>query len=362
MKIKELQTQLQKHKIDCAVFFNLEEHTDPNFFYFVQHEVSGCLVVPQTGVPYIIASVMEAEKTCTAGFPVVVYKKEFMETLAVKIGKKKNTRVGIDESSVTLAFFSALKNGLKGSSGCSFADTSGICGTLRMIKTTQEEGHLRKACEASDEILETCIDQWNQFKTEREVYDFLVAETHKHGLVISFTPIVASGSGASQPHYQSKNIPLKKGFCVIDFGVKYQGYCSDTTRTIYLGEPTEKERKLYELVLSAQEKAVVQAKMGMGAKGIKTFGDLHNQCEKELGAYAKYFVHSLGHGVGVQIHEAPAVSKRSTIPLQNGVAFTIEPGVYLPGKLGIRIEDTLIMKNKKASLLTKISKKLIVKK
>ena len=144
--------------------------------------------------------------------------------------------------------------------------------------------------------------------------------------------------------------------------MKYQGYCSDTTRTIYFGEPTEKERKIYELVLSAQEKAVARARMEGSAKGIKTFGDLHNTCEKDLGAYAKYFVHSLGHGVGVQIHEAPLVSKRSTVPLQNGIAFTIEPGVYLPGKLGIRIEDTLIMKNGKAEVLTKISKKLIVKK
>ena len=119
---------------------------------------------------------------------------------------------------------------------------------------------------------------------------------------------------------------------------------------------------LVNATMSAQEKAVARARMEGSAKGIKTFGDLHNTCEKDLGAYAKYFVHSLGHGVGVQIHEAPLVSKRSTVPLQNGIAFTIEPGVYLPGKLGIRIEDTLIMKNGKAEVLTKISKKLIVKK
>lgn len=356
MKIKELQTQLQKNKIDVALFFNFDEHTNPNFFYFVQHEVSGCLVVPQKGATLIIASVMEAEKTRTAGFPVVVYKKSFMETLVSKVGKKKRVRVGIDESSVTLSFFSALKKGLK---KIGFMNISRICENLRMIKTAQEDAYLKKACEASDEILESCMDQWHQFKTEKDVYDFLIAETQKRGLVVSFTPIVASGSGASQPHYQSQNIPLKKGFCVIDFGVKYQGYCSDTTRTIYVGEPTRQERELYELVLQAQEKGVMQARIG--TKGIKTFGDLHNQCEKDLGAYAKYFVHSLGHGVGVQIHESPPVSKRSTIPLQNGIAFTIEPGVYLSGKVGIRIEDTLIMKNGKAELLTKISKKLRVK-
>lgn len=282
-----------------------------------------------------------------------------METLATKVGKKRKTKIGIDESSVTLAFFSALKKGLK--NAC-FGDAGTLTEGLRMIKTPEEENYLKKACEASDEILETCIDQWHQFKTEKEVYDFLVAETQKRGLVVSFTPIVASGSGASQPHYQSQNIPLKKGFCVIDFGVKYRGYCSDTTRTIYAGEPSEKEKELYGLVLRAQEKAVAQASIGKSAgKGIKTFGDLHNQCEKDLGAYAKYFVHSLGHGVGVQIHEAPSVSKRSTVPLQDGVAFTIEPGIYLPGKLGIRIEDTLIMKNGKAEVLTQISKKLIVK-
>jgi Xaa-Pro aminopeptidase len=177
------------------------------------------------------------------------------------------------------------------------------------------------------------------------VKNFLENETRKKGYELAFNPIVASGKNSSLPHYNAENIKLRKGFCVIDFGVKYKSYCSDITRTFYIGKPTKKEIEEYEKVLFVQEKCIKMIKQGTKAEKPYLFA------KKEL----KNMIHGLGHGVGVEIHESPNLLEGSKDILLKNMVFTIEPGNY--NKYGIRIEDTVLLKSK-AEILTRIDKKL----
>jgi len=147
---------------------------------------------------------------------------------------------------------------------------------------------------------------------------------------------------------------LKKGFLVVDFGVRYKGYCSDCTRTFYLyGKPTKEERKLYELVLLAQETASMYAQPRVAAANLDLIA------RSILKDYYKHFIHGTGHGVGVKIHQVPNLKPRGKFLLRENQVITIEPGLYFKKKFGIRIEDTIVVKDK-PKILTKISKELTI--
>ena len=141
-------------------------------------------------------------------------------------------------------------------------------------------------------------------------------------------------------------------FCVIDFGIRYQNYCTDTTRTIYLGKATKKEKDIYNLILAAQTNAISNVTKGTKCK------DIYNQVKKDLKQYKDYFTHGLGHGFGIKVHELPNLTNLSKDSLKNNSVFTIEPGIYFKN-IGIRIEDDILIQNNKIYVLTKISKKLI---
>ena len=224
---------------------------------------------------------------------------------------------------------------------------------IRMIKTPKEIEFLRKACKIADTVLQKCIRSFRKFKTESDVSDFLWAESKKLGCSLSFSPIVASGKGSSQPHYEPQNRKLQNGMCVIDFGVKYKGYCSDITRMVSIGKQKREEISMYSLLLKIQNDTIHEAKEN------KKCSELYDFVNKNLEKHKKYFTHGLGHGVGIEIHEMPNLTLNSKDRIQNNMVFTIEPGVYFPKKYGIRIEDTILFKNKPI-VLTKTSKDLLI--
>ena len=166
---------------------------------------------------------------------------------------------------------------------------------------------------------------------------------------MAFKTIVASGKNSSFPHHTTKNKKLQRGFCIIDYGVRYKGYCSDTTRTVYLGKPSKKEVEIYNKVLQVQKDAIFMLEPG------KTCGEIDASVRKVLG---DRFTHGLGHGVGIEIHEMPSFQPDSKHVLENNMVFTIEPGVYYESIYGIRIEDTVLLKGK-AVCLTKAPKGLL---
>ena len=356
MRIDEFRKNLNDNGVDIAVLYNTGSfEPNPNFFYFTGYSGYGCLAVPKKSKPFILAPKMEAERASKSSkIKVAVADKEtFLESLASKI-KKTGARartVGIDKNSISLNQFIRIKKIFKNKK---FHDISSMCQSLRKIKTSEEIEYIKKSCSYADKIIQECIKNFRYFRTESEAAAFLEFESKSMGLDLSFKPIVASGSNASIPHYEPKRTPIKKGFCVIDFGVKYNGYCSDITRTIYFGEPSGKEIEIYQLLLDVQQHLVEEAGSG------KNCGELYDSANAALGKYKKYFTHGLGHGIGVEIHELPNLTSNSKDVLENGIPFTIEPGIYISGKLGIRIEDSVLFNNGKAEPLTKTTKDLLI--
>lgn len=223
---------------------------------------------------------------------------------------------------------------------------------IRKIK--QQNRHkikqVARACKETSKILGRCIRLLPKFSRERQVKNYLEKEAKKKGYKLAFRTIVASGKNAANPHYSKCNSNLKRGFLVIDFGVKFNGFCSDMTRTVFLGKPTKKEIKLYKKVLSVQEKSIKMLKN----KNLKTIA---KYARKKLG---KEFIHSLGHGIGRKVHEPFTIDEKGSEKIKEGSCFTVEPGIYCKGKYGIRIEDTLAKISNKFKIFTNFPKKLVI--
>ena len=226
---------------------------------------------------------------------------------------------------------------------------------LMTVKLTPEIARIRAACRMTDGLFRSLIRAWHSFMTETDAARFLLERMAAAGAEPSFPPIIASGSHAASPHHVSQPTRLSRGFCVIDMGVRLAGYCSDMTRTIYLGTPSKKERELYERVKKAQAETVKKIRAGIPARELDVF------CRSRLGeALSREFIHGLGHGVGTQVHESPRVTGKSEDVLVAGMVITIEPGVYREGAYGIRIEDDILVKNRGSEILTKTPRRLHV--
>ena len=355
MKIAEFKEILKDKKADCAVFYTSDSSLyNPNLFYFSGYKGLGALVLPQRKNPFLIVPEMEFQRAKKSLIKMVysMEKKRFFESISkiLKKTKIKSTNIAIDKNNFTLSTFRHFKKQFK---KIKVKDISPACIKLREIKTEKEIQYLKKSCSYADKIIQKTIKNFKSFKTESEAAAFLEYEAKKLGLSLAFNPIVASGSNGSVPHHEAENEKIKKGFCVIDFGVKYNGYCSDITRTVYVGKPSQKEREIYNMMLAVQKNAINQVKNN------KKCWELYNYVSKNLGKYKKYFTHGLGHGIGVEIHEMPNITLNSKDRIQNNMVFTIEPGIYLSKKFGIRIEDTILFKNKPIALTT-TSKDLII--
>ena len=355
MKIKEFRDILRNKNADFALFYNADSSKfNPNLFYFSGYSGIGAMAAPKSKEPFLVVPEMEMERAKKSMVKKVysMDKKKFFESIKNVVHKNnlKTKNIAIDKNSFTLNSYKNLKKYFK---KIKSKDIALDCLKLREIKTGEEIKILEKSCKYADAILQKSIRNLKEFKTESEAAAFLEYETKKNGLELAFNPIVASGSNASMPHHEPSKTQIKKGFCVIDFGVKYEGYCSDITRKIYLGNPNKKEKKIYDFLLTIQKNAINQIKEN------KRCSQLYDFVNSSLGKYKNYFTHGLGHGVGVEIHELPNLTLNSKDRIKNSMVFTIEPGIYLPKRFGIRIEDTILFQDK-AMVLTKTSKDLLI--
>ena len=225
---------------------------------------------------------------------------------------------------------------------------------MALQKTKTEIANVAKACKITDEIFKQITDFFC-FTTERELMLYIRREIKKRGLREAFPPIVSGGERAgNEIHPKSTNAVLE-GFVIIDFGVRINGYCSDMTRTIFVGKPTRQDLVMYKLVLVSKEKSAKLAKPGAKCAAADA------AARKVLGSYKKYFIHTLGHGVGKRIHEKPRMYfKRTEDVFLENMIVTVEPGIYIPKKLGIRIEDTYVVEKKGLRALTRSPQKLLI--
>jgi Xaa-Pro aminopeptidase len=278
---------------------------------------------------------------------------------AVELAKRLPTlgveRPGFESDAVTVDAYDALAE----AAGMSLHRAPGLVQRLRAVKDADEVETLRRACAVGDAALADLLDAGGlrPGRAEREVALDLEDRMRRHGAAgPGFETILAAGANSAVPHHRPTASVLKPGDLVkLDFGALVDGYHSDMTRTVVLGGAADWQRELYALVAEAQ--AAGRAALAPGAK--VTAVDAAARDVVERAGRGEEFVHGLGHGVGLQIHEAPYVGKTGTGSLVAGMVVTVEPGVYLPGRGGVRIEDTLVVRDTGPELLTHTTRELL---
>jgi len=229
---------------------------------------------------------------------------------------------------------------------------------LRITKSPEEIEKLQKAGEIADRSMEALLPFIRPGRTEKEIKRKLLELLEDFGASdLSFQPIVARGEHASMPHYTGgEGIIREKDSLLIDMGCRFEGYCSDMTRTLFIGEPDDEIRKLYNIVLESQKEGEKSVKPGIAAEEV-------DKAAREVIAksgYGDYFNNRVGHGIGIAVHEPPYIMRGNKTILQRGMAFSIEPGIYIPGKVGIRIENCVVVTDDGCQSLTKFPRELIV--
>lgn len=235
--------------------------------------------------------------------------------------------------------------------------TEALVEMLRAVKDAEEVSRIRAATALADASFERLLREGLVGRTEREVALALENDMRQRGAPrASFETIVAAGAHGALPHAQPRDVEIRRGeIVVIDWGAELEGYCSDCTRTVAAGEAGEDAREVYELVLAAQLTGLKALRGGSDAREV----DASARRVIEAASRGEHFGHGLGHGVGLAVHEAPRLSPRSDDKLRTGNVVTVEPGVYLPGNFGVRIEDLAIVTDDGCEVLTSIPKRLI---
>lgn len=256
----------------------------------------------------------------------------------------------------------ALEGLVKGSVGSdrplsiSSVDISGAIRELRAIKDGEELDAMAKAVEIAERALSTSVNLLHRGVTERRVASYIVQEIINGGAEwVAFEPIVGSGENSAFPHYRFGDRHILKGdLVVVDIGAKYRGYCSDITRTFVVGRPSEKQRDMYLAVLEAQRAALSAVRPGVRASEV----DWAARAVLEEYGYGRFFTHSVGHGLGIEVHEFPRLSPDSDVELRSGMVVTIEPGIYVNGFGGVRIEDDVLVTDTGAKTLSSFERLL----
>lgn len=232
---------------------------------------------------------------------------------------------------------------------------------VREIKDEQEISVLRKASRIIDQMYELCTDKIKAGQRESQLQSILMSYAIEQGMFSTgyrstLNPlIIAGGPNGALPHAQVTNRKFARGdLVVVDLTLRYKGYVSDATRTFGIGKVSEQARQVYEIVKESQKSGLKAVKPGISCKSVD------DACREyiEKKEFGQYFIHSTGHGIGLEVHEFPTISQKSQAMLQSGMAITVEPGIYIPKKFGVRIEDSVIVKDRPL-VLHKFTKELI---
>ncbi len=268
------------------------------------------------------------------GWEVEIVRGDWVESLSSRLPG----RTGIEDGHLTVRSAARLESAAGG--GVELVAAGDLLEGLRRSKDASEIAAVAKAAELSDRILGEVFESGLIGRTEAEVAGQIVSRMREEGAEPSFLPIVAAGPNGADPHAEpgARRIEPEE-LVVIDMGSRLNGYCSDCTRTVATGELDDEAMKVYEVVLEANEAALAAVRSGAGCAAV----DLVAREIIEAAGWGDRFGHGVGHGVGLEIHEAPRIGPRSTETLMEGDVVTIEPGVYLPGRLGVRIEDLVVV-------------------
>lgn len=367
-RIKLVQRELKKLDIHALLVTNQK-----NVYYLtgiipLEDEKELMLLVCHTQLAVFVRATYEVEtRRQYSGESLFVISQNLKLTDQLKILVKENNlkKIGIEEEDLTVSQYAHLQKSLP---DVLWEKTTGVVETLRQIKDENELGFIEKAAKITDEAWAFILTKIKPGVREKDIALELEMYLRTHADGVAFRPIVASGAMSASPHYVSGEKPVEEGEMVLfDFGARVGGYCADLTRTVFIGKSTQKFREVYDTVLVAEQLAIDTIK--------KHFIDLNHDSEKNEGfavdkidAVAREFIlnkgyplvpHSIGHSLGLDIHELPRLAAKDKSLLKVGMAWTIEPGIYLDGWGGVRIEDLLLWKPSGIEVVSKAPKKLL---
>ncbi|HKF01333.1 MAG TPA: Xaa-Pro peptidase family protein [Candidatus Sulfotelmatobacter sp.] len=357
MDFRARQQKLREHLATTRFDGLLISHL-PNIRYLCGFTGSaGLLLVEQTGGIFFtdVRYDTQAHEEVRAA-KVVIARKSPLAALGEFLEKRRKRShrqtIGIESEHFTLADKKRLTQFRL--SGVRLKDAPPIVERLRLIKDDAEIGLIRAAVQLGAKIYDRALEVLHPGIKEVDVAAEMELAARQGGAeAMSFETIIASGPRSALPHGRASATPInQRSFVVCDFGVILSGYCSDETRTVWVGTPSDDARHPYEAVRQAQQAAIDAVRPGA------TTGEVDGAARKTLrkAGFGKYFTHSTGHGVGLEIHESPRVADGQKEILQPGMVITIEPGVYFPGKWGIRIEDMVVVNAGGCEVLTPTSK------
>lgn len=350
--LKQIAARLDEYGIDAMLV-----SSEPGERYAVGFKGEGYVVVAKNECRYFTDSryIEAAEKQVTGTSVTMTDRAKNYRILIQKaVDDLGIEKLGFEDGYMTVAQYRQLADAFT----CELVPAQGLLGALRAAKDEEEIALMTKAQRISEQALEEILKFLRPGVTEKEVAAKLTYDMLRFGAEkMSFDPIVASGPNGSLPHAVPSDRAIQSGeFVTMDFGCIYGGYCSDMTRTVAVGEPTEEMKKVYAVVLEAQLAGIAAEKAGVTGKSV----DAAARRVIEDAGYGEYFGHSFGHSVGLEIHEAPNAGSTCEDVIPLGAAVSAEPGIYLPGKFGVRIEDVTIFTADGCMNLTKAPKDLII--
>ncbi len=343
-------------KVDSILLRTDGDSIDPNFYYFSglskTSKSSSFLILKRSKKPILVTSILEyGGLKGNKNLHIVSYNSH--EALAKMFKKNLTGRVGINYSYYTLSGYKKLRKILPGKK---FVDMSGQLSKMRETKTEEEVKKISRVCKITEDVLKKVPDIARIGMTERGLADELEYIAKKMGAEsLSFPSIVAVGKNTSVPHHVTGKTKLSKcKILLVDFGVVYDGYCSDLTRTFFVGHAPEKVKHVYDVVYRSQRASIKNIREG--AKSSDIFKIASDILKKDLG---QSLIHGLGHGIGIDVHDFPAgMSDKFNSILKENMCLTVEPGYY-KGEIGIRIEDDIVVKKNDCRLLSNAPKELV---
>ena len=352
--LSQIADKLSQYDLDAMLIVS-----EPGERYAVGFQGEGYVLVTREGSQYSTdGRYIEAAQKQVTGAEVVLISRERSHLALARdfLAARGLKRVGFESAAVSVAQYRRWQESFP--EGCELIPAQELLDGLRASKDREELAAMVQAQKITDAAFGEILNYIRPGLTEQEVAARLVYELLRRGArKVSFDPIVAAGANGSMPHAVPGETVIQKGmFVTMDFGCVYDGYCSDMTRTVAVGQPTQEMERVYETVLAAQKAGIAAARAGMPGRELDAAA---REVIEEAG-YGDYFTHSFGHSLGLEIHESPNASPSETRLLPVGTVISAEPGIYLPGRFGVRIEDVLVLEEGGCRDITQSPKNLIV--
>jgi len=351
-RIARLRAGMRAHRIDALVVSLL-----PNVRYLTGFTGShGAAVVTASNAWFLTDSRYRTQSAREVrGFRRIITLHDLWKTIAIRKLTRGCRRVAFESESVTYAQYVSFRDAM---GRALLVPSRGLVEELAAAKDWCELALIARAVGISDRVYGEILPLLRPGVQELDMAAEISYRHRRHGADgDAFVPIVASGSRGAVPHARATARRIRSGeFVTLDFGCVVDGYCSDLTRTVAVGRIGREQRAVYTTVLTAQREAIDAVRAGMAASELDAVARSHIAAQ----GYGRYFTHSLGHGIGLRIHERPRVSHLSSERLQVGSVITIEPGIYIPERCGVRIEDDVVVTSSGCTVLTRAPKELMV--